>query len=162
MQGRRLVCFKRPRVTHSLGPSAASGSPSPFPNLPSSSDPFPSSLNTSWFVGTADGINNAEVVVMVGDYDGGFRARVGCTGLAILIYCRPWAQMGQAKWARPKGPGWGQRARPKVYRPGQKFTGCSSYTVGKGRIQNRHGHVFSMEDVTLTAPCKLRPTHVIE
>ena len=40
-------------------------------------DPAPSRLNTSWFVGTADGISNAEVVMMVGGYDGGFGARVG-------------------------------------------------------------------------------------
>ena len=45
--------------------------------LPPSLDPFPSRLNTSWFVGTADGISNAEVVMMVGGYDGGFGARVG-------------------------------------------------------------------------------------
>ena len=68
---------KGPRVTHSLGPRAAGGSPSAFPNLPSSFDPFPSRLSTSWFVGIADGINNAEVVMMVGGYDGGFGARVG-------------------------------------------------------------------------------------
>ena len=77
VQGRRLVCFKGPWVTHSLGPRAAGGSPSLFPNLPCSLDPFPSRLNTSWFVGTADGVNNAEVVMMVGGYDGGFGARVG-------------------------------------------------------------------------------------
>ena len=58
-------------------------------NLPSSFDAFPSRLNTSWFVGNADGISNAEVVMMVGGYDGGFGARVGCTELAILTYCQP-------------------------------------------------------------------------
>ena len=84
-------------ILSDLGPPVEFGSPSPFSNLPSSFDPFPSRLVTSWFVGTADGINNAEVVMMVGGYDGGFGARVGCTGLAILIYCRPWAQMGRAK-----------------------------------------------------------------
>ena len=60
-----------------LWPPVEFGSPSPFPNLPSSFDPFPSRLNTSWLVGTADGINNAEVAMMVGGYDGGFGARVG-------------------------------------------------------------------------------------
>jgi len=77
VQGRKLVCFMGPRVTHSLGPRAAGGSPSPFPNLPSSFDPFPSRLNTSWFVGTANGIDNAELVMLVDGYDAGFEARVG-------------------------------------------------------------------------------------
>ena len=71
-------------IISDLGPPVEFGSPSPFANLQSSFDPFPSRLNTSWFVGTADGINNAEVVMIVVGYDGGFGARVGCTGLAIL------------------------------------------------------------------------------
>ena len=73
-------------IISDLGPPVEFGSPSPFANLPFSFEPFPSRLNTSWFVGTADGINTAEVVMMVGGYDE-FGARVGCTGLAILIYC---------------------------------------------------------------------------
>ena len=64
-------------IISDLGPPVEFGSPSPFANLPFSFEPFPSRLNTSWFVGTADGINNAEVVMMVGGYDGGFGARVG-------------------------------------------------------------------------------------
>ena len=79
LQGRRLVCFKGPRVTHSLGPKAAGGARQSIsiPSVPSSFDPFPSRLNTSWFVGTANGIDNAELVMLVDGYDAGFEARVG-------------------------------------------------------------------------------------
>ena len=66
-------------IISDLGPPVEFGSPSPFANLPFSFEPFPSRLNTSWFVGTADGINTAEVVMKVGGYDGGFEARVGCS-----------------------------------------------------------------------------------
>ena len=62
-------------IISDLGPPVEFGSPSPFANLPFSfSVPI-----TSWFVGTADGINTAEVVMMVGGYDGGFEAGVGCS-----------------------------------------------------------------------------------
>ena len=64
-------------IISDLGPPVEFGSPSPFANLPFSFEPFPSRLNTSWFVGTADGINTAEVVMKVGGYDGGFEARGG-------------------------------------------------------------------------------------
>ena len=38
--------------------------------------------------------------MMVGGYDGGFGARVGCTGLAILIYCPGTAQIRNLIGAR--------------------------------------------------------------
>ena len=93
-------------IISDLGPPVEFGSPSPFANHPFSFEPFPSRLNTSWFVGTADGINTAEVVMMVGVYDGGFEAGkwyLFC--FAVPAYYRPWAQMGRAKCAGPNGPG---------------------------------------------------------
>ena len=115
-------------IISDLGPPVEFGSPSPFANLPFSFEPFPSRLNTSWFVGTADGINTAEVVMKVGGYDGGFEARVGCsffrrTSLLSALGPNGPGQMGRAKRGRAKGAGPGPKGKakslqawPKVYR----------------------------------------------
>ena len=80
------------------------GSPSPFANLPFSFEPFPSRLNTSWFVGTADGINTAEVVMKVGGYDGGFEARVGCSFFRRTSLLSALGPNGPGQMGRPLPP----------------------------------------------------------
>ena len=106
-------------------------------------------LMDPWFHGP---MGPAWAHVLLGPWALGPPAPTPARAQWALIPSWPMAQPGPGpKWTLgPNGPcgpkqalDRGQRARPKVYRPGQKLTGCSSYTLGNGRITNRHGHMVT-------------------